>query len=74
MNTQIKERYLKEISKVWNNDKEMINYFIKKNEIYISILNNKGIIALEKPKIEKKFYFAEHGYDFDPVCKRKRSK
>lgn len=70
--TELKERYLFEISIIWQNDKKMINYCLKENELYIPILNDTKIICLEKPKIEKEFYFPEHGYDYNEVCQYKR--
>jgi hypothetical protein len=69
---ELKERYLFEISIIWQNDKKMVDYCLKKNELYVPILNDTKIICLEKPKIEKEFYFPEHGHDFDEVCRYER--
>ena len=50
----------------------MIWLLPKKKRIYIPILNDTKIICLEKPRIEKEFYFPEHGHDFDEVCQYER--
>ena len=70
---ELKERYLVEISVLWQNDKKMIDYCLRLNELYIPILNDSKIICLEKPQIEKEFYFPEHGYDYDEVCQYERN-
>ena len=61
-----KEMLRAEFAKAWDNDR-MITYCTNKVSGFVIIRDT--IIVIDKPSIETRFCFGEHGYDYDEVNK-----
>ena len=55
-----------EYAKVWHGDEKMTDYCTKKASCVIDLRGY--LVDFDKPSIETRFCFGEHGYDFDEVA------
>lgn len=54
-----------EYEKVWHGDVKMVDYCVKQASC---VMNLRGyLVDFDKPRIETRFCFGEHGYDYDEV-------
>jgi len=60
-----KDELRREYAKVWHDDAKMVDYSVKQASC---VINLRGyLVDYDKPSIETRFCFGEHGYDFDEV-------
>ena len=65
MTTQDKEMLRDQFARVWSDSPHMVDYCVKRTSGYIVL--DGFIVTYDKPHIETRFCFGEHGYDYAEV-------
>lgn len=65
MNNEQKAFIREQYEKVWGGRSKMVEYCTKQTSSYVTI--DGTVITFDKPSIETRFCFGEHGYDYQEV-------